>query len=319
MRILVTGAAGFIGSHLSEHLVDRGHRVIGIDNMNHYYSPELKYQNMWSVSGRGIDFYTFDLTVDKLSNVLTDVEIVYHLAAQPGISPHTPMSDYLRNNILATQKLVDAVSEINKIKMFINISTSSVYGADAIYSELGALRPISEYGVTKLVAEQLAFSLWRNKEIPVCNLRLFSVYGPRERPEKLYPKLIDSILNDKEFPLHEGSEKHYRSYTYVDDAVSGMMAVLDNLDKCGGETFNIGSDVSISTAEGIRIIEEIMDKKAKIVNVPKRPGDQFKTQANINKAKEMLNYELSTEFKEGVAREIEWYAKMIHNKINLYQ
>jgi nucleoside-diphosphate-sugar epimerase len=147
---------------------------------------------------------------------------------------------------------------------------------------------------------------------------LFSVYGPRERPEKLYPKLISSLLEDKEFPLYEGSDKHLRSYTYIDDIVHGLIAPLNNLDSCMGEIFNIGTDVAITTDEGIRIVEEIIGKKARIKKVPKRSGDQLRTHANIDKARRILDYKPNTTVSEGLKQEVEWYEKHILGKINLW-
>ncbi|MCX7048572.1 MAG: NAD-dependent epimerase/dehydratase family protein, partial [Candidatus Sumerlaeota bacterium] len=148
-----------------------------------------------------------------------------------------------------------------------------------------------------------------------CSLRLFSVYGERERPEKLYPLLIRSILENAPFPLYEGSEKHSRSFTYVGDIVAGCLAVLDHLPVCLGEIFNIGSDLEITTGDGIRIIEEIMAKKANLVRTPKRAGDQLRTHANIEKARRLLGYQPMTLPQTGLKAEVEWYQSKIFGKI----
>ena len=145
--------------------------------------------------------------------------------------------------------------------------------------------PISHYGATKLAAEQLALAYWRERRLPVCSIRLFSVYGPRERPEKLYMKLITSILQGEEFPLYDGSQHHKRAYTFVDDAVAGLLAVLDHRDRCAGEIFNIGSDIETTTSRGIEIVEEILGQQARLKVLPPRPGDQTHTRANIDKAR----------------------------------
>lgn len=318
-KIIVTGAAGFIGSHLAERLITQGHKVIGIDCLTDYYSRAQKTLNMNQASEKGVGFLHLDLAEDDLGAALKDVEIIYHVAAQPGISATTPFSAYLRNNLIATNRLLDAAKISASLRGFINISTSSVYGADATGNEQTEPKPTSYYGVTKLAAEQLIMAAAREENFPACSLRLFSVYGPRERPEKLYPRLIASILEDKAFPLYEGSEKHLRSYTYVGDIVDGLVSALNKLNELNGEILNIGSDVAITTGEGIRIVEEILGKKAKIAPKPKRPGDQLKTHANIDKARRVLGYNPTTTARQGLEKEVTWYQDHIFGKINLWQ
>jgi nucleoside-diphosphate-sugar epimerase len=199
----------------------------------------------------------------------------------------------------------------------INISTSSVYGADASGDETTELRPTSYYGVTKLAAEQLVLAYTRDRGLPACSLRLFSVYGPRERPDKLYSKLIRCILEDDTFPLCEGSETHQRSYTYVSDAVDGLTSTLDNFDRCNGEIFNIGTDVTHTTAEAIRTVEQVIGKPAQIAAAPRRPGDQLKTHANIDKARILLDYNPMTPLREGVQKTVAWYKRDIRGRIRL--
>lgn len=318
MHILVTGAAGFIGSHLAEHLVKLGHKVHGIDCLTNYYTKELKTLNLNQLKENGIEFLPIDLAEDNLKPIFKDIEVVYHLAAQPGISATTSFETYTRNNINATYQLLETIKQAPHFRGLINISTSSVYGADATGDESTEPKPTSYYGVTKLAAEQLILSYARDLGLPACSMRLFSVYGPRERPEKLYPRLIGCILNDKDFPLYEGSEQHLRSYTYVGDIVQGLAAVLDNFDKCIGEIFNIGTDIAITTGEGIKIVEKIIGKPARMVIHPKRPGDQLRTHANIEKARRILGYNPKTTPPEGLAKEVAWYQQHIHGKINLW-
>ena len=316
MNILVTGTAGFIGSHLSERLVDLGHSVRGIDCLTDYYARSLKELNASELINQGVTFLPLDLAQDDLSSAVRDVDVLYHLAAQPGLSATTTFQTYVRNNITATHRLLEAVKQSPSLRGFINISTSSVYGADATGSETSEPKPTSYYGVTKLAAEQLVLAYARDQELPACSLRLFSVFGPRERPEKLYPKLIRCILEDKDFPLFEGSERHLRSFTYVGDIVDGLIAALHNLDRCMGEIFNIGTDTALTTGEGMRIVEEIIGKPAKIARKPKRAGDQLKTRANIEKARRVLGYNPTTTTRKGLENEIEWYRKHILGKID---
>jgi nucleoside-diphosphate-sugar epimerase len=311
MKILVTGAAGFIGSHLVERLAAQGHSVRGLDCLTDYYARSLKDLNVQAITRAGASFLPLDLASDGLSEAVDGVDVVFHSAAQPGLSAACSFETYARNNITATYRLLEAASQAPSLRGFVNISTSSVYGAYATGDETTEPRPTSYYGVTKLAAEQLALSYQRTRGLPACSLRLFSVYGPRERPEKLYSKLIQAMFEDREFPLYEGSEHHLRSYTYVGDIIDGFVAVLDNLECCTGEILNIGTDRTITTGEGIAIVEEIMGKPARIVQVPKREGDQLRTEANIDKARALLDYDPATRPREGLAAQVAWYRDVV--------
>ncbi len=293
-----------------------GHSVQGLDCFTDYYARALKKLNASQIQNKGVAFLPLDLADDDLSSAVRDIEIVYHVAAQPGISATTAFETYVRNNIMATYRLLEAVKQSPSFRGFVNISTSSVYGADATGDETTEPKPTSYYGVTKLAAEQLVLAHTRDRGLPACSLRLFSVYGPRERPEKLYARLIRCILEDKEFPLCEGSEHHLRSYTYVGDAIDGLVAALDNFDRCTGEIFNIGTDVTLTTEEGMRTVEEIIGKPAKITIAPRRAGDQLKTHANIGKARRLLGYNPTTTLKEGLEKTVEWYKQHILGKID---
>ena len=308
MRILVTGAAGFIASHLCEKLHELGHEVIGLDNFNDYYDPKLKLMNSKDLADKGIEVYLRDLN-DELKGVFEKpYDYIYHLAAQPGISSETPLSDYVTNNIFATQNLLDAVLQYNpKLKSFINIATSSVYGLIANVDENVPAKPISFYGSTKLAAEQLVLGLQRLGKLNACSVRLYSVYGPRERPEKLYTKLIENLYYDKPFPLFEGSLKHERSFTYVGDIVDGLVAIIGKENQINGEIINLGTDEVNTTEEGIRLVEEIMQKKLIIDHKPPRKGDQEKTSAVIHKAKVLLGYAPKVTFRQGLEKQVEWY------------
>ena len=313
MNILLTGAAGFIGSHLAERLVSLNYNVIALDCFLNNYSKSIKELNVAQLLNRDVKFFNLDLSKDNLSLVTKNIDLVVHLAAQPGIDDSVPFHSYLQNNVLATYRLLDAIKNIN-ISGFLNISTSSVYGSNATGDESSEPKPISYYGVTKLAAEQLVLSESRNRYIKACSLRLFSAYGPRERPEKLYHKLIKCILNDDVFPLGLGSNNHIRSYTYIDDIIDGIISVINNIQICKGEIFNIGTDQTISTSEGIRIVEEIIGQKAKLKIGPIRSGDQQITHANINKAKELIGYNPVIKPEDGIRKEVEWYKTQLLGK-----
>ena len=316
MKILVTGAAGFVGSHLCGRLAQMGHEVVGLDCYTDYYPRALKEQNAAEVRASGVDILELDLAEDDLAAAVQGVEIVYHLAAQPGIAAHVSFDTYVRNNITATYRLVEAAVGSGSLRLVVNVSTSSVYGTLATGSEQAETRPASHYGVTKLAGEQLVMSYCREGNLPACSLRLFSVYGPRERPEKLYPKLIRSILEDSDFELYQGSEEHSRSFTYIADAVDGLVGPLRNIDKCCGQIINIGSATETRTSRGIEIIEQIMGRKARIVSRAARCGDQFRTVANIEKARKLLGYNPTTATEDGLRAEVEWYRQKVHSRID---
>ncbi|MCW1147659.1 NAD-dependent epimerase/dehydratase family protein [Flavobacterium lacisediminis] len=308
MRILVTGAAGFIASHLCEKLVTLGHEVVGLDNFNDYYSPALKEMNAKDLEAKGVSIFRVDLNEDLSKVFEKPYDYIYHLAAQPGISSDTTLEEYVRNNIYATQNLLDAVSAYNpNLKSFINIATSSVYGIEATVDETIPAQPVSFYGSTKLAAEQLVLGLQRLGKIKACSIRLYSVFGPRERPEKLYTKLIDNLYNDKPFPLFEGSVKHERSFTYVGDIVDGLAAIIGKEDVVDGEIINLGTDEVNTTQDGITAVEQIMNKTLIIDNMPPRKGDQQRTAAVIEKAKKLLNYTPKVTLKQGLEEQVKWY------------
>jgi nucleoside-diphosphate-sugar epimerase len=310
MNILVTGAAGFVGSHLCERLRALGHSVRGIDSFSPYYDVAMKEENARSIQTAGASLHRLDLAADPLAEAVAGIHVVFHAAAQPGLSASS-FDTYVRNNLHATHRLLEAVDGSPSLTAFVNISTSSVYGSFATEPETAEVRPTSYYGVTKLAAEQLVMASARDRGLPACSLRLYSVYGPRERPDKLYPKLIRALVEGAPLPLYEGSESHRRSFTYIDDILDGLMTVLDRWDRCAGEIFNIGTDTVITTGEGIRLVEEIVGKRAVIRRLPRRAGDQTATQANISKAKRILDYHPAVLPADGLRKTVLWYREFL--------
>ena len=308
MKILITGAAGFIGSHTAERFKEIGHEVVGADNFSPYYDVSLKNLNAKTLLNKGIEVIELDLrTANLLEKLPQDIDYIIHFSAHPGISDASSFEDYLSNNFIATQQLLTWIEQLTNKPYFINIATSSIYGLEATLSEEEAPLPASWYGITKLAAEQLVLSYTRRKIIKGTSLRLFSVYGPRERPDKLYTRLIDCGLNTKVFPLYEGSEKHLRSFTYVQDIVDGVVSVLGKEDKCNGEIFNLGTEEENTTAKGIQTVEEILGVKIEMKLNPARLGDQSRTKANITKAREVLNYNPTTSLKKGIEEQVNWF------------
>ena len=306
MKVLVTGAAGFVGSHLCEALFADGHEVVGVDSFDDYYPARLKQRTAAELRAAGVGMIRCDLAGDELQRLLPESAAVFHLAAQPGISASVGMPVYVRNNIVATHALLETCSTWRQPPFLVYASTSSVYGRRATSPETAAPEPTSCYGVTKLAAEQLALAYWREGRLPVCSMRLYSVYGPRERPDKLFSKLITSLLEEREFPLREGSREHRRSFTYVGDAVAGLVSVLARRSRGVGEIFNIGSGVERTTGDVIDTVERIIGRKARFRIVPPRPGDQVETRARIEKARKLLGYAQRTTLVEGIERQVAW-------------
>ncbi|MGM0636614.1 MAG: NAD-dependent epimerase/dehydratase family protein [Bacteroidota bacterium] len=308
MKYLITGVAGFIGSHMGEHLLQKGNQVVGIDCFSSYYDVSLKRINAKDFTAKGgvlveanlLDEATYK-TLDK------DFDYILHFAAQPGISNTSTFESYLENNVVATKKLLDFALQQKSLQQFINISTSSVYGKYAVSTENEPPQPTSFYGVTKLAAEQLVLALSRKEELNACSLRLFSVYGPRERPDKLYTKLIAAGLRQTAFPLFEGSEKHLRSFTYVGDIVAGIYEAIKNYKQTNGAIINLGNSEERTTQEGISIIESLLETTIQLEKKPPRDGDQLRTAAQIDKAKKLLNYSPETSLKEGLSKQITWF------------
>jgi len=308
MKILVTGVAGFIGSHTAEHLSELGHTVVGIDNFNSYYDINLKLKNANAVKEKGVEVIKLDLrSVDLHTALPLDFDYIFHYAAQPGISASSTFEDYFSNNIIATKNLIDFALKCSNLKLFVNIGTSSIYGLEATFPENVAPKPASHYGVTKLAAEQLVLQKSRELKFKTCSLRLYSVIGPRERPEKMYTMLIDCGLNNKAFTLYEGSDKHLRSFTYVGDIVDGVSSVIGKEDIIDGEIINIGTELEHTTQDGIDAVEKVLGKKIKFEIVEKRAGDQLRTRANIDKARKLLNYNPQTTLLDSVKQQVKWY------------
>lgn len=308
MKILVTGAAGYIASHVSERLQSLGHEVVGLDNFSDYYDVSLKEMNASVLKMKRIKIERLDLRYsDQLQNLATDFDYIFHFAAQPGISSTSSFEDYLGNNVIGTKNLLDFALKNQNLALFVNIGTSSIYGIHAAFDESVPPTPASYYGVTKLAAEQLILASGRSGKINACSLRLYSVYGPRERPEKLYTKLIANAFNKIPFPLYKGSENHLRSFTYVQDIVDGVVSVIGKENVVNNEIINLGTEVENTTQQGIEIVEQILNQKIEIEVVDARAGDQLRTKAVIDKARNLLAYNPQTSLYEGLEAQVKWY------------
>ena len=311
--ILVTGGAGFIGSHLCERLLGEGHSVICLDNFDSYYDPNLKIRNVEEISKKYPGPFTMVTGDIRNRDHLTElfnrnrIDAVFHLAARAGVRPSIvdPLL-YEDVNLRGTITLLEVCKEFG-MKNFIFASSSSVYGENqrVPFSETDLdIQPISPYGATKRAGELLCYSYHHLYGIHIACLRIFTAYGPRQRPEMAIHKFTSLMDQGKEIPMYgDGSSK--RDYTYIDDLVDGMMAVLQR--HKGFEIYNLGESRTTSLKELIRMIEEYLGKKAKILAMEPQPGDVSITYADITKAKRLLNYQPKIEMGEGIKRFVEWY------------
>ena len=302
MRVLVTGVAGFIGSHLAERLLAAGHAVVGVDCFTPYYPRPVKERNLAALTG-DFAFRELDLSADPLDGLLDGVDVVFHLAAYPGLAKSwADPGLYTRHNLTATQRLLD-VARSAKLHKFVYASTSSVYGKYASGDESLPLRPSSPYGVTKLAGEQLARIYLDEFGVPTVVLRYFSVYGPRQRPDMGYHLFINRVLTGEPIPL-TGDGLQVRGNTYIDDCTAAT--ALAGFDALPGEVFNLGGGELTTIIDVIHRIARLAGREAKVERRPDRPGDQLATGADVAKLKRHLGWEPATGLDAGLAAQIAW-------------
>lgn len=307
MKVLVTGAAGFIGSHLAERLLKDGYEVRGVDSFLDYYPRPIKEQNLRSMLGsKDFEFIEADLLDTDPYKLMDGVEAVFHQAAIAGVrsSWGARFDEYVRNNILGTQLLLEACKDIN-LKKFIYASSSSVYGdSDELpIMETSPVRPISPYGVTKLSGEQLAYLYYKGYGVPVVSLRYFTVYGPRQRPDMAFHKFIKAVIRGGEIEVY-GTGEQTRDFTYIADAIDANLAAFS--DGVNGEAYNVGGGSRIRLIDCISIIEEISGEKAKLRFSESQRGDARHTYADVSKAKRDFRYSPSVGIREGLAEHCNW-------------
>jgi nucleoside-diphosphate-sugar epimerase len=303
---LVTGAAGFVGSHLCEKLVADGHTVRGLDAFIPYYPRSFKEQNLTAIQGAaGYTFHETDLRTADLKPLLADVDVVFHLAAMAGLRRSwSEFDNYMSCNIQATQRLLESAVAA-KVGHFINISTSSVYGRFATGNEESPLAPVSPYGITKLAAEQLCRAYEAQHGLPVTICRLFSVYGPRQRPDMGYHIFIRALLNDDLITI-DGDGTDSRSNTYVHDCVQGLLLAMQRPEQSKGESFNIGGGEEINVNQVLALLEELSGRPIRTTHGPARAGDQRRTVADISKARQLLGYNPATTVRDGLYAQLAW-------------
>lgn len=303
----VTGVAGFVGSSVAERLLAEEFSVIGVDSFTDYYSIAQKKRNLSQLlKNKAFAFYELDLVKSDFTRLLTDVEYVFHFAAQPGVRDGFGKNfiHYLNINILATQKLLEAVKHI-PLKKFVFASSSSIYGQHSSeeVSEDAVPQPISLYGTSKHMAENICRIYFTNYQVPTIIFRLFTVYGPRQRPDMAFNKIFSSIMNNEKVVIF-GNGNQTRDFTFINDVVDATILALKS--NAVGEVFNIGSGSSITLNDSLKILQNISGQNFNIEYFPKELGEGEHTLANISKAKTILNYSPKWNLRDGLIEEFHW-------------
>ncbi len=306
---LVTGAAGFIGSHLVDRLLAAGHVVVGVDAFTDYYPREVKEANLRAArANSSFRLVETDLRTADLRPLLAEVRVVVHMAAMGGLlRSWTAFEEYLSCNVLATQRLLEALRD-SPVEHLVHASTSSVYGRDSSGAEDHPTQPDSPYGVTKLAAEHLIQAYGRNFAVPFTILRYFSVFGPRQRPDMGYHIFVDRLLRRQPITVF-GDGSVVRANTYIDDAIDATMAIIER--GPSGEIYNIGGGEPISTLQALRLLERLTGERAQVVHGPARPGEQRQAVADTRKAQCDLGWKPTTALEAGLRRQVAWQRQLI--------
>ena len=307
MRSLVTGVAGFIGSHLAERLLQENHHVVGIDCFTDYYAKSLKESNLRKLLREpGFAFVEENLLTAGLPELLSDRDYIFHQAAQAGVrsSWGAEFEIYTSLNVLATQRLLEACKGLN-FKKFIYASSSSVYGdaQELPLREESMLKPVSPYGVTKLAAEQLCYSYWKNYQIPTISLRYFTVYGPRQRPDMAFHRFMRALLDGELIEIY-GDGKQTRDFTFVSDIINGNLLAMQSA--LVGGVFNLGGGSRVVLNDVLETVQQVAGKGAKIVYRDVQRGDVMHTLADTSKAMSELAYRPQVDLRTGLKEQWEW-------------
>ncbi|MBD2388044.1 NAD-dependent epimerase/dehydratase family protein [Cylindrospermum sp. FACHB-282] len=310
-KIIVTGAAGFIGSHLVEKLLEQGEEVIGIDEFNDYYDPIFKRKNIAYLNCLpGFTLIEGNIQFLDWQTLLKDVEVVYHQAAQAGVraSWGQGFRTYTEQNINATQVLLEAAKDAQHLKSLVFASSSSVYGdAETLPTHEGITPiPVSPYGITKLAAEGLCGLYHKNFGVPCVSLRYFTVYGPRQRPDMAFHKFFRAVLDDEAIPIY-GDGLQTRDFTFVSDLIAANLAATTPA--AVGQIFNIGGGSRVVLAEVLDTMAEIVGKPIKRNYIEKAMGDARHTAADISKAGQILGYQPQVSLRDGLMQEWQWVKK----------
>ncbi|CAN5193428.1 NAD-dependent epimerase/dehydratase family protein [soil metagenome] len=302
MRYVVTGAAGFIGSRLLRTLLERGHDALGWDAFTDYYEVALKEEN-----ARDLPVEHVDLVVDELD--LAGADGVFHLAGQPGVRSFGGVfPTYVRQNVLASQRLFEAVARAGARTVF--ASSSSVYGDAAAYPtpEETPPRPISPYGITKLAAEQLAYAYGREFGLDCVVLRYFTIFGPGQRPDMAFTRMVTALAEERPFELH-GDGTQSRSFTFVDDVVEATILAMER--GSAGSVYNVGGGAEVSMLQAIEVLSRAGGRRLEVVYGPRAHGDVRRTAADTSRIRADLGWEARTPFEEGLDAQWRWAADRV--------
>ncbi len=322
MKILVTGCAGFIGSHLTQRLLKEGHEVLGVDDFDVYYARSQKEKGLMPVLLHPkFKLVEENLATMALIKVLKGTEVVIHLAGQPGVrgSWGASFSRYLSNNIQVTQRLLEE-SKGSKLKRFIYASSSSVYGdvpmpegqPELFLNEDMRVQPKSPYGVTKLAAEHLCQLYHMEYKMPTVCLRFFSVYGPGQRPDMAFHRFAQSILHDAALTIY-GDGKQVRDFTYVDDVVDVINAAITSPEAVG-QVVNVGGGSPCTLMEAVTLLEEISGKTSAKTFLERQKGDVMATRADTARLEKIFGFKPKVSLKEGLTRQWEWMQKFLQSE-----
>jgi UDP-glucose 4-epimerase len=310
MKALVTGAAGFVGSHLSAALLDAGASVTGIDCFTDYYPRPLKEANLATVNDRpGFAFVEAALQDIDLEPLLAGATHVFHLAAQAGVrkSWGRDFDVYTKNNIEATQRLLEALVG-TPIQKYVYASSSSVYGDDVPLPmrEDAYLQPLSPYGVSKLAAEHLGHLYWVNHKVPVVSLRYFTVYGPRQRPDMGFQRFLTAVRDGQPITVY-GDGEQTRDFTFVGDIVAANMAAAER--GRPGSVYNIGGGSRVTLNHVLELIGTVTGKKVAIQREPDQKGDMRHTYADTSAARRDLGFSPKVSLEQGLSQQYQWLTK----------
>jgi UDP-glucuronate 4-epimerase len=306
-RYLVTGCAGFIGSHLTEALLGRGDEVLGVDAFTDYYERETKERNLFGLRGRtGFSFREADLSTEPLAPLVEGVKGVFHLAAQPGVrgSWGDTFAIYTRDNVIATQRLFEAAARAGVRVVF--ASSSSVYGNAESYPtpEDTPPRPASPYGVTKLTCEHLASTYSECFGLDVVALRYFTVYGPQQRPDMAFTRIAHALANGNGAFRIYGKGEQSRDFTYVRDAVAATVASMDAAHP--GAIYNVGGGQEATLNEVIRLCERLCGRRLGVTHEPSAAGDVRRTASDTARIRADLGWRPQTPLEEGLYAQLAW-------------
>jgi nucleoside-diphosphate-sugar epimerase len=312
MRAVVTGAAGFIGSHLCDRLLADRHVVVGIDRFSDYYPRELKERNLVLARAHpSFAFHEVDLVEAPLAPILEGADVVFHLAGQPGVRPSwgSEFDQYVRDNITGTRRLLESLKE-SEIRRLVYASSSSVYGnAEAFPTKESALpQPLSPYGLTKLAGEQLALLYMRNFGTPVVALRYFTVYGPRQRPDMAFSRFMRALTAEQPIEIL-GDGEQTREFTYVSDAVDGTVKAA--LADAAGLVINLGGGSRVTINRALDMLADISQTDIARNHLPRAAGDPRHTSASINLARRHLGWEPRVSLAHGLLAQWDWYMRQV--------